>query len=501
MSRFLVCHTDEDGYRLRWWITLAVMLVAILDALDMTIVTVSLPDMMGSLSTNVDQVSWVLTSYGVSLAVMLPLTNLLTTRLGCRKVLLLGIAGFMVSSTLCGFAPNLLLMLVFRIGQGLFGAVLIPLSLSIIHLTFPPKEQGMGLAIYGIGLICAPILGPVIGGYITEHLTWRWIFYINLPICLLSFILSLMLIRETPTEKKKIDWLGLSLMVIGLAALQIFLDRGNSVNWYESPLITWLTIIYSVTLIAFVWRSWVIPNPIVNVRLFKNRQFSLYIVLMMGFCLLVFGQIALSPLMLQTLFHYPTVTAGLMMAPRGLGSMLAMGIGLVFMRKLNIRLSLALSLALSSVSTWLLSQLSLALNPIYYGWLSVLQGAGVGLVLLLITVFIFRVLSPEESVEGSSLLGFSRILGMSMGVSLMTALLTRHQHIYQQMLAAPVSFLNPNMQAWLQAQHSGYTLAAILARLGQELQYQAGILAFNNMTFWSACGLLPLFLLILWLKD
>lgn len=490
-------HSDSDAYRLRWWITLAVMLVTILEVLDMTIVTVALPDMMGSLEANTDQISWVLTSYAVSTAIMMPLTGFLVARIGCRRLMLINIIGFMLASMLCGFAPNLSSMVVFRVLQGLFGAGMMPLSQFVIRAIFPHKEQGLGLAVWSIGMLCAPIFGPVLGGYITGQMTWRWIFYLNMPVCLLALALILMLIRETVIERKPIDWLGLSLLVIGIAALQIFLDRGNSVNWYESTAMSVLTMIFSVSLLAFVWRSWFVRHPVIQVRLFKNRTFSVYLLMMFFFSLFTLGQIVQAPLMMQTLYHYPVVTAGLLMAPRGLGCIVAMLMVGPFVHRIPTRALLIVGLAISVTSVFLLGELSTQLNVQEYGWISAAQGVGMGFFLLPIVTFSVQALKSEDMAEGSGLLSFCRSIGMSIGVSLLTTVLMRSQCLYWQHLSANATWFNPFVQMQLQAKDVKTGLVAIV----QQMYFQSNLLAFNHVALFTSAALVFILPLIFWLKP
>jgi MFS transporter, DHA2 family, multidrug resistance protein len=215
----------------RWLVTLTVILVAIVEVLDITIVNVSLPNMMGTLGANSEQITWVLTSYIVSAAIFMPLTGFFIQRFGQKRLLLINIAGFLAASILCGISSSLTEMVLFRTCQGIFGASLVPLSQLILRDAFPLEEQGKAMAIWGVGIMVAPVLGPTLGGYITEVLNWRWVFFINIPVCILSFLLAWYLLIETPTRRQKIDWIGALLMAGGIASLQIFLDRGNQEGW------------------------------------------------------------------------------------------------------------------------------------------------------------------------------------------------------------------------------------------------------------------------------
>ena len=413
----LRAQTLKDDYRLRWWITLAVMLVAVAEVLDLTIVTVSLPDMMGSLGANVDQIAWVMTSFSVATAIMMPLTGLLVARLGTRRLLLIVISGFMLSSILCGLAINLSMMIFCRVLQGLFGASLMPLSQLILRRVFPKKEYVKGATVWGVGIICAPVFGPVLGGYITHYLNWRWVFYINVPICFFSFSMVLLLIRETALELKKIDWPSLCLMVSGIAALQILLDRGNSVAWFDSASSYWLAAIALMALVGFCWRSWGIPDAIIHLRIFKDRNFSLAVLLMFLFCALIFGQLAQTPLMLQTLYDYPAQTAGLLMAPRGLGAIAGMLLVGRLFQSIDARVTLYVGLFFAVLGSFMLSGFNPNFNKAYFIWASSLQGVGMGIFMLPLTILSLSTLAAKDLAEGSGLFSFSRSLGLSIGIS------------------------------------------------------------------------------------
>lgn len=493
--------STADNYRLRWWITLTVMLVAVIEVLDMTIVNVALPDMMGSLGASVDQITWVLTSYIVSAAIVMPLTGLLVTRFGQRKLLLVNIIGFMVSSMLCGFSQNLIMMIVFRIAQGVFGAALVPLSQFILRDVFPKQEQGVAMALWGMGIMCAPVLGPALGGYITDHLTWRWVFYINLPICIVAYFLTLALIRETETFKNPLDGWGLTFMIVGVGALQLFLDRGNTVDWYEAASTTWLTLLFCGCLTLFCWRCLTVATPIINLQLFKDRNFAVSAGLMLVFVMMIFGQITLAPLMLQTLFNYPPAAAGVLMAPRGLGSMVAMAVVGRFMHRYDPRLFLYLGVLIAALGTFLLSRFSLSLSVPDYVLMSTLQGIGMGLFFVPLATLSLSTLPTEHIAEGAGLFSFARSLGTSLGISLMVTLLSRSEQVNWNTLAAYVNPYNPDLQLWLQA--TGWRLSdpQTLQHLAQVVKTQANMIAFNNIAWFATLCLLAITPLLLLLKK
>ncbi|HBG29532.1 MAG TPA: MFS transporter, partial [Gammaproteobacteria bacterium] len=301
-----------------WPVTIAVMLGTLMVILDMTIVNVSLPHMMGSLGATSEQITWVLTSYIVAEAVMIPLSGFLANRFGRRNVILVSIVGFVIASGLCGQADTLTEMVIFRILQGIFGAPVIPLSQSTLLDTFPAQERGKAMAIFGIGVLMAPALGPTLGGYITEHWDWRWVFYINLPVGIVNILLAYAVLPDTEHRKQRIDLFGAFCMVIGIGALQYVLDQGNHENWFESRVIVYGTVLAALTLLVFTLRSWNRPDSVLQLNLLRDRNLATGSFLMMCFGLGLFGTIVLQPILLQELLGYPASTTGLVMAPRAL---------------------------------------------------------------------------------------------------------------------------------------------------------------------------------------
>ncbi|MCD6047660.1 MAG: multidrug resistance protein [Gammaproteobacteria bacterium] len=480
---------DQETYQNRWLITATIMIVTVIEILDSTIVNVSLPNMMGSLNANVDEITWVLTSYIVSAAVVMPLTGFLVKRLGRRRLLLINILGFMTSSMLCGIASNLPEIVSFRILQGVFGASLVPLSQFILRDTFPKKEQGMAMAIWGIGIMAAPILGPTIGGFITQHLNWRWVFYINFPVCAIAYIMTMKLIKETPTEQQPIDWLGMLLMSIGIGALQVLLDRGNSVGWFEASSIRWQFTAALIGIIGFIWRSLSIEHPVVNLKVFRDRNFCLSTWLVMLFVMMLMGQIILSPLMLQTLLNYPSTTAGLAMAPRGIASIFAMAIAGRLISLIDSRWLISFGILCGLYGTYLMAKLNLDMGYHPYFIASIFQGIGIGFFFVPLSTLSLANLAPAEIAGAAGIWGLSRNLGQSLGISIMATLLSRMGQTNWNTLSGYIHPYNTNLILWQQATGRTWHDPVTMQLLAQQVQNQAQMIAFNDIAWLASIAL------------
>ena len=310
-----------------WLITIAVMFATFMEVLDTTVVNVSLPHIASTLSSTTDEATWALTSYLVANAIILPMTGWLAGRFGRKRLLMWSTAGFTVASFLCGAAPNLASLVIFRIIQGATGGALQPLSQAVLLESFKPEERGRAMGFWGLGIVVAPIFGPVFGGWVTENYSWRWVFYINLPVGIVSLIMTQLYVFDPPylrRESKGIDYWGMGMLVVGIGALQFVLDKGQQEDWFASTMIRTLAIVSAVGLIALIVHQLRSKEPIIDLHLFKDRSYSVGVFLMtvLGFAL--YGSLVLLPIMLQTLFGYPSLEAGEAMAPRGIGSLFMM---------------------------------------------------------------------------------------------------------------------------------------------------------------------------------
>lgn len=464
----------------RWMITIAVMLVAIVEIIDMTIVNVSLPQMMGELGTNSEQVTWVLTSYIVASAIFMPLTGFLVTRLGRKRLLLINISGFLISSILCGLSSSLASIVVFRILQGSFGAGLVPLSQYILRDTYPKEEYGKAMAIWGIGIMTAPVIGPTLGGYLTDTINWRWIFFINIPICLLAIAMTLRYISESPRKNIHIDWTGMFLLVLGIGTLQIFLDRGNIEDWLNSKLIWGLGITWIATLSLFAIRGMHFSKNIIDFAIFKDRTFTVAQLLLLLFSICVIGLISIQPILYENIMGYTSLQAGLIMAPGALANAITLMFASRLMRVVDLRKILSVGLITVAASAYLMSGVSVEssrLSLMYYG---IVQGIGMGFFFVPLATVAFTTLADEYSAQASGLFSFARSLGASVGISLLSTFINRQSQLHWNQLGENIQAYNVNLQHWLDLRswqlHDPIALQVIVS----ELSRQSGVKSFMD---------------------
>ena len=312
-----------------WLIAVSVMFATFMEVLDTTVVNVSLPHIAGTLSASIDEATWALTSYLVANAIILPMTGWLASMFGRKNLLMLSVIGFTAASFLCGLAPTLGSLIFFRILQGATGGALQPLSQAVLLEAFAPQDRGKAMGFWALGIVVAPILGPVLGGWLTDNYSWRWVFYINIPVGIASIVMTKMYIFDPPylkAESRKVDYWGIGMLAVGIGALQIVLDKGQEEDWFSSNMILILSIVAAVTLIALVWHLLTADEPIVDLRVFKERSYAVGVFLMTVVGFVLYGSMVLLPVMLQTLLGYPPLQAGIAMAPRGIGSFFMMPI-------------------------------------------------------------------------------------------------------------------------------------------------------------------------------
>lgn len=486
----------------RWFIIAAVMLSTVMEILDTTIVTVSLPHMMGSLGADRDQISWVLTSYIVAAGMLMPLTGFLVHRLGCKRLLLINIAGFLAASALCGLSGSLGQIVCFRLLQGLFGASLVPLSQFILRDSFPAEDQPKVMAIWGIGVMAAPIMGPTLGGYITDALNWRWVFYINVPICIINFYLVVRYIKQSPITKIAIDWMGIVLMLTCIGSLQLFLDRGEIDDWFASSTICWLFSTFVISGVWFLRHSFKVKNPIINLRLFMDRNFAVG-TLMMGFFAASFlGCMALIPQMLETLFGYSSDLTGMTMAPRGIASGLMMAVcSQLLARNIDARWLIITGLGIGVYTTWLFGGITLNTGISYITWLGFFQGLGIGFFFMPLSTIIYSTLPKSSVAEAAGLFSFGRNIGNAIGVSLFTTYLDRETQTNWNVFGSHIQTAGSRLAHWLAAQHLKLHDPHTITKLSAELGTQANFVAYMHTFKLSALVLFLALLMIFLLKP
>ncbi|TPM30309.1 MULTISPECIES: DHA2 family efflux MFS transporter permease subunit [unclassified Mesorhizobium] len=462
-------------------ITACVILAVIMQALDTTIANVALPYIQGSVSASADQINWVLTSYIVAAAVMTPPSGYLANRFGRKRILLISITGFVVASVLCGFAQSLPQIVGFRLLQGLFGAALVPLSQSILLDIYSVEERGSAMALFGVSVMVGPVLGPVIGGWLTENVSWRWVFYINVPIGALAFAGVSMFVQETKTDlKARLDWLGFGMLSITIAALQMFLDRGEQLNWFSSSEIIVEALICASAFYIFLVHTFTARSSFVNPRLFLDRNFAVGMVFIFIIGITYLASLALMTPYLQTLMGYPVVTAGIVMGPRGLGTMACMFLVGKLVGKVDTRWLLLTGLL---VTAWAMYDMT-GWTPDVSQWTIIstgfIQGAGLGFLFVPLTTITFATLAPERRAEGTGLYNLSRNIGSSVGISVVTALLTQNVQINHANIATYVTPFNQAFSDPAIAQAMNPYTAAGRAALDGVVTLQATIIGYMN---------------------
>lgn len=450
----------------KWIVALTVMLPTLIEIIDTSVVNVSLDHIRGSLSAGIDESTWTITSYLVSNAIIIPMTGWLSRMFGRKRYLIYSVSLFTLSSLLCGLAWNLQSLVVFRILQGIGGGALQPISQSILLETFPRKQHGMAMALFGVGIMFGPIIGPVLGGWITDNWSWHWIFFINIPIGVISILMVLFFIVDPPYMKRmrmKIDYWGLSFLTVGLGCLQIVLDKGQREDWFASGFITWLTLISATTLLLFlIVEHYFAEHPIVNLKTFRNISFSTGSTVMFFAFFNLFGSIVLLPIYLQTLMGYTSTLAGLVLGPGGLATLIAMPIAGRLVTKMNPKGLLAFGIIASAYSTHLMSQFNLTADFYTVIWPRIVLGVGMGFLFIPLTTMTMSSVKKEDMANASAIYNLLRNLGGSFGVAFVTTIIARRAQLHQVRL---VEHMTPFDRA--------YQIG--LLRITQVFQYQGGV--------------------------
>ncbi|MGC1904218.1 MAG: DHA2 family efflux MFS transporter permease subunit [Candidatus Acidiferrum sp.] len=435
-----------------WIIAIAVMLSTFMEVLDTTVVNVSLPHIAGSLSATVDEATWTLTSYLVANAIILPLTGWLSNFFGRKRMLMISVTGFTIASFMCGLAPTLPFLIVCRVIQGACGGGLQPISQAVLLESFPPQDRGKAMGFWGLGIVVAPLLGPVLGGWLTDSYSWRWVFYINVPIGLASIIMTRLYVFDPHYIKRassRIDYWGIGMLAVGIGLLQVVLDKGQEKDWFSTMWITVVAVAAVVALVAFLFRELMIDHPVVQLRVFKDRTYSTGVFLMSMLGVGLYGTTVLIPLILQTLLGYPALRAGIAMAPRGLGSFIAMPVVGLIMTKFDPRKLLALGLFICALTLFQFSSLNLSAGYWDFFWPQLEMGLSLGLVFVPLTTITMSLIPKETMGNATSLFNLVRNLGGSIGISAVNTMELRLQQTNTNVLGVHVNPFSASARAMM----------------------------------------------------
>jgi MFS transporter, DHA2 family, multidrug resistance protein len=487
--------TSHDAHEFsaarKWIIALSVMLGTVLEVLDSSIVNVSLPHMQGSFSASVDEIAWVVTSYLVAAGIMIPMTGWIAERYGRKRYFVVSITTFVIASAMCGVAQSLDQIVLFRLLQGAAGAAMMPLSQAILMETFPPREQAMAMAVWGVGMMVAPIMGPTVGGWITDAASWRWNFYINVPIGTAAAFMVARFVDDPPYMRQlrrgRIDFLGILCLVVTLGLGEIVLDRGERADWFQSPWVVYSTAAALIALVVLVWHELHTEDPIVDLSILGDTRFTLPVTLVIFLTFTLYGTAILNPIFLQELLGYTASKAGLVMAPRGIGTMAAMVVlGTMARRGYDIRPLVGIGFALVAFAMIAMAGLNLQSDISRIVWPTVVQGVGTGLIFPGLSAAALSSMERFKMQRAASLYAVTRNLGAAIGTSYLTTLLIHRQQIRQSYLVEHVSvFTLPHLRM-PGAQANLYSEFAMgqrhgLGMLYGMLQRQAMMLSFNDI--------------------
>jgi DHA2 family multidrug resistance protein len=482
----------------KWLIAIAVMLGTTLEVLDSSIVNVSLPHMQGTFSASVDEIAWVLTSYLVANGIMIPMTGWISSRFGRKRYFLTSVFIFVAASALCGAASTLGEMVVFRLVQGAAGAAMIPSSQAILMETFPPEEQQMAMAMWGVGLMVAPILGPTLGGWITDNWSWRWNFYINVPVGAMAFLMVTIFVDDPAYLRRqhgsgRVDYLGMVLLASWLGLLQIVLDRGQRADWFAAPWVSWFTLISTASLGLLVVHELRFKDPVLDLRMLKIPLFSISVFLVIVLSFILFGTGLLNPVFLQEFMGYTAWKAGLVLCPRAIGAMAAMLFaGQIARFGYDNKRLIGISFALMAVGLWAMANWNLEIGMWQVIWPGIVLGLGMGMCFPILSAAALSCVSRERMGYAASLYNMMRNTGAAVGISYMTNVLVSHQQIHQSRLVDHFTVFD----AWRFGQVAPRAPGALgfhylpqivtgqkqgLEMLYGMIQQQAAMLAFNDI--------------------
>ncbi len=447
MSAHVPTQFGPNGeYPNRGLITVMIMLATIMQVLDTTIANVALPSMTGDLGASQDTITWVLTSYIVAAAIMTPVTGWLADRIGKRELFLVSIVGFVAASLMCGIAWNLSAMVLFRLVQGLFGAAIVPLSQTFLLDINPREKAGSAMAMWGAGIMVGPIIGPTLGGWLTESYNWRWVFLINLPVGIIAVLGCVAYLPRSIIRQRRFDFFGFAMLSMGIGALQMILDRGGELDWFASEEI-W---IYTALAVTGFWVFVIHINgadlPFLEPAMFRDRNFAVGLLFIFIVGIILLASLALLPPMLSRIFGYPVITTGLVMGPRGVGTMISMILVGKLVRTVDSRILVILGLVMTAASLWFMTDFSPQMGSGPVIWTGVLQGLGLGLVFVPLSTIAFSTIDARYRADATSLFSLVRNIGSSIGISIVSVMLTRNIQTNHVELGAAINPYNPVLQ-------------------------------------------------------
>jgi MFS transporter, DHA2 family, multidrug resistance protein len=496
----------------KWLVAITVMMPTLMVIIDTSVVNVSLDHIRGSLSAGIDEATWSITSYLAANAVIVPMTGWLSRFFGRKRYLLFSVALFTISSLLCGIAWNIQSLIFFRIFQGLAGGSLQPISQSILLETFPPAQHGMAMAIFGMGIMFGPVIGPLMGGWITDNWSWHWIFYINIPIGIVSTVLSLLFIKDPPYMMRtavKIDYWGLVLLILWVGCLQMILDRGQREDWFASQFIILLAIITVVSLIFFVIVELIADHPIVELRALKNYSFCLGNVVIFFVLVNLFGSLVLLPIYLQSLMGYTATLSGFVLGPGGIAILVTMPIIGQLITRFNPKFIVGLGIIVTAYSTLMMSRFNIAADFWTVLWPRVIMGIGIGMIFIPLTTLTLSSIRKEEMGNATSIYNLVRNLGGGLGVAFVSTMLSRRSQFHQNQLIEHLTPFDMTYQWSSQqaadalVQHGMATSVAPAGGLGliyDQLLKQAYMMSFNDVFYFLSVMILCMLPLIAFMK-
>jgi DHA2 family multidrug resistance protein len=496
-----------------WLIAVAVMSSTFMEVLDTTVVNVSLPHIAGNLSASTDEATWTLTSYLVANAIILPMTGWLASTFGRKRLLMLSVTGFTTASFFCGLAPSLPFLIFFRIIQGACGGGLQPLSQAILLESFPPEKRGQAMAFWALGIVVAPMLGPVAGGWLTDNYSWRWVFYINVPIGVLAILLTQAFIFDPPylrKESKGIDYWGIGLLVLGIGSLQIMLDKGQEEDWFSSHFIVTLAVLSGIGLTGLIIRELKAEHPIIDLSVFRYRSYAIGTFLMTAIGFVLYGSTVLLPLLMQELLGYTATHAGITNLPRGLASFMFMPLIGYLTGKVDSRRLLAAGFLATAFAMYRISLFSLGVASWNF-WLPLtLQGAGLGLIFVPLTTVTNDPVPRERMGNATSIFNLMRNIGASIGISMVETMQVRKAQMHVNILGKYVNPANPRARQTLDGLRGLFMSRGKDAATANRqaygavwgmVQQQAAMLAYNDVFRFLALMFLVMFPLIFLMRK